>query len=48
MKKEDFLQDAFLKQFKTREELTCFLKSIQKRGIEKILEGELDAHLDYN
>ena len=25
-----------------------FLKSIQKRGIEKMLEGELDAHLDYD
>jgi len=47
MKKEDFLDDEFLKQFKTGEELTGFLKSIQKRGVEKILEGELDAHLDY-
>lgn len=48
MKKEDFLNDDFLKQFKTGEELNDFLKSIQKRGIEKILEGELDAHLDYD
>lgn len=47
MKKEDFLNDDFLKQFKTGEELSSFLKSIQKRGIEKMLEGELDAHLDY-
>jgi len=47
MKKEDFLNDEFLKQFKTGEELTGFLKSIQKRGVEKNLEGELDAHLDY-
>ncbi len=47
MKKEDLLKDEFLKQFKTGEELTSFLKSIQKRGIEKMLEGELDAHLDY-
>ncbi|AUS06118.1 IS256 family transposase [Pseudotamlana carrageenivorans] len=47
MKKEDFLNDDFLKQFKTGDELTSFLKSIQKRGIEKMLEGELDAHLDY-
>ncbi len=47
MKKEDFLNDEFLKQFKTGEELTSFLKTIQKRGVEKILEGELDAHLDY-
>jgi len=48
MDSEKFLADDFLKQFKTGEELTSFLKSIQKRGIEKILEGELDAHLDYN
>ena len=25
-----------------------FLKSIQKRGIEKMLEDQLDAHLDYD
>ncbi len=48
MNSEKFLADDFLKQFKTGEELTSFLKSIQKLGIEKILEGELDAHLDYN
>jgi len=47
MKKEDFLNDDFFKQFKTGDELSSFLKTIQKRGIEKILEGELDAHLDY-
>lgn len=48
MNKEDLLNDEFLKQFKTGEELTSFLKAIQKRGIEKMLEGELDAHLDYS
>lgn len=48
MNKDDLLNDDFLKQFKTGEELTSFLKSIQKRGIEKMLEGELDAHLDYS
>ena len=47
MNKDDLLSDEFLKQFKTGEELSSFLKSIQKRGIEKMLEGELDAHLDY-
>ena len=41
------LSDAFLKQFKTGEELNSFLAELQKRGIEKILEGELDAHLGY-
>src|SRR5690554_2713807 len=47
MKKDDLISDDFLKQFKTHEELTGFLKQIQKRGIEKMLEGELDSHLDY-
>ena len=46
MKKEDLLNDDFLKQFKSGEELTGFLKQLQKRGIEKMLEGELDSHLD--
>ena len=47
MKKEDLLTDEFLKQFKTSDELSSFLKQIQKRGIEKMLEGELDGHLGY-
>jgi transposase-like protein len=47
MKKEDLLSDDFLKQFKSSEELSDFLKQIQKRGIEKMLEGELDGHLGY-
>ena len=41
------LLDAFLKQFKTGEELNSFLGELQKRGIEKIFEGELDAHVGY-
>jgi transposase-like protein len=48
MKKDDLISDDFLKQFKTHEELTGFLKQIQKRGIEKMLEGELDGYLDYD
>jgi len=48
MKKEELFNDAFLKQFKTGEELTGFLKQLQKRGIEKMLEGELDSHLGYS
>ena len=47
MKKEELITDDFLKQFKTGDELTGFLKQIQKRGIQMMLEGELDAHLDY-
>lgn len=48
MKPEELLNDDFLKQFKSGEELTSFLTQLQKRGIEKMLEGELDAHLDYD
>jgi len=48
MKKEELFNDSFLKQFKTGEELTGFLKQLQKRGIEKMLEGELDGHLGYS
>jgi transposase-like protein len=47
MKKEDLLSDDFLKLFKSGEELNDFLNQIQKRGIEKMLEGELDGHLGY-
>lgn len=48
MKPEEILTDAFLKQFKSGTELTTFLEDLHKRGVEKILEGELDAHLDYD
>lgn len=44
----DSLTDAFLKQLKTGEELQSFLRELHKRGLEKILEGELDAHLGYD
>ncbi len=47
MKKEDLLNDDFLKQFKSGEELNDFLRQLQKRDIEKMLEGELDGHLGY-
>jgi putative transposase len=47
MKPEDFLNDAFLKQFKDGKEFMTFMDQIYKRGVEKMLEGELDAHLGY-
>ena len=47
MNTEDYLSDDFLKQFKTAKQLNDFLAQIQKRGIEKMLEGELDGHLGY-
>lgn len=47
MRPEDLLTEAFLKQFKSLDELNNFLGQLQKRGLEKMLEGELDGHLGY-
>lgn len=47
MKKEDLLSEDFLKQFRTGDELMSFVKELHKRGVEAMLEGELDAHLGY-
>ena len=47
MKKEDFLSSDFFKQFKTAQEFNEFFSSLHKRGLEAMLEGELDAHLGY-
>lgn len=47
MKKEELLSADFLKQFKTGEDLNSFLQELQKRGVEQLLEGEMDAHLGY-
>lgn len=46
-KKEDLLSNEFLKQFKTGDDLNNFLSELEKRGVEQILEGELDAYLNY-
>ena len=48
MKKEDLLNEEFLKQFKDGDELNDFLQQLQKRAVEKMLEAELDAHLGYD
>ena len=37
MKKEDLLNFDFIRQFKTGNKLSSFLKSIQKRGTDKML-----------
>lgn len=47
MEKEDLLSSEFLKQFKNGDELNSFLHELQKRGVEQLLEGEMDAHLGY-
>ena len=47
MEPEELINDEFLKKFKTEEELSNFLKKLHARGLEKMLEGEMDAHLGY-
>lgn len=47
MDKKDLLNSDFLKQFKSGDELNEFIHQLQKRGIEQLLEGEMDAHLGY-
>lgn len=47
MDKSAALDPEFLKQFKSGEELSDFLKEMQKRGIEQLLNAEMDAHLGY-
>lgn len=47
MNKDEFFSDEFLKSFKSGEEFQSFMKDLHRRGMEKMLEGELDAHLDY-
>lgn len=47
MQAEDFLNDDFLKQFKDGKDFMSFMDQMYKRGVEKMLEGELDSHLGY-
>ena len=47
MRKKEQVYDNLLSQFSNGEELLDFLKQLQKRGIEKLLEGELESHLGY-
>lgn len=47
MKKEDLLNSDFLKQFKNSEDFGTFMDELYKRGVEAMLEGELEAHLGY-
>jgi putative transposase len=45
--KDELLNNKdFYKSFKNADDLTTFFKTMHKRAIEHMLEGELDAHLD--
>lgn len=45
--KEDLLKGEFLKNFKSSKEFARFMEEFYVRGIESMLEGELDDHLGY-
>lgn len=47
MKKEELLNSDFFKQFKDSKDFGGFVNKLYKRGIESLLEGELEAHLGY-
>jgi len=47
MKKEELLEGEFLKQFKDSQDFTDFISDLYKRGVETMLEGEIEAHLGY-
>jgi len=47
MEKKDLITEELLSHFSNGDELFEFLGEVQKRGIEKLLEAELDVHLDY-
>lgn len=47
MRKEELFNNDFFKQFKSGKEFENFLSQLHKRGIEQMLEGELDHHLGY-
>ena len=48
MKQDAFFDKDFFKQFKSSEEFNDFFSTLHKRGIEAMLEGELDTHLGYD
>ena len=43
----ELLSKEFLKQFKTEEDVSKFLKDFHSQVLEQMLQGEMDAHLGY-
>ncbi|HBG53980.1 MAG TPA: IS256 family transposase, partial [Rikenellaceae bacterium] len=41
----ELLSKEFLKQFKTEEDVSKFLKDLHSQVLEQMLQGEMDAHL---
>ena len=48
MNKDELLSSDFLKQFKDSKDFGNFMDDLYKRGVETMLEGELEAHLGYS
>lgn len=46
--KDEILDSDFFKQFNTHEELESCLSELYSRGIENLLQGEMDHHLGYS
>ena len=44
---DEMLSKEFLSQFKTEADVSKFLKQLHAQVLEKMLEGEMDAHLGY-
>jgi transposase-like protein len=47
-KTESLLPKDFFKQFKSKEEFHSFFNDLFKRGVEEMLQAELDEHLGYS
>lgn len=43
----ELLTKEFLSQFRTEEDVSCFLSDLHAQVLEQMLEGEMDAHLGY-
>ena len=48
MNKDELLNSDFLKQFIDSKDFGNFMDDLYKRGVETMLEGELEAHLGYS
>ena len=44
---DEILSKEFLSQFKTEADVSQLLKQLHAQVLEKMLEGEMDVHLDY-
>ena len=47
MDKKELLDSEFLKQFKDSKDFGNFMEDLYKRGIESLLQGEIESHLGY-